>query len=217
MRVSPKYIIQLCQREQNQIAQKCRTNIRERQKKYCMYSRYTSCKRVPKKRTKKRQTQFKGQGSNETSRIKLETVETSRIKLEIVETSRIKLEINEAFSISDRETTQKGTTTTTSGTSPRKGIITKGKKTGKRSEEYSDTTNTTSRTSRAPSDNKCIKIHAKQNSLARRVRPSKLVITIAQIKHRYTNETLEIRYYGVKSATREISRNDRRLPKIQEK
>ena len=107
MRVSPKYIIQLCQREQNQIAQKGRTSIRKRQKKYCMYSRYTSCKRVP----KKRQTQFKGQGSNETSRIKLETVETSqikleivetsRIKLEIVETSRIKLEINEAFSISD--------------------------------------------------------------------------------------------------------------------
>ena len=172
-----------------------------------MYSRYTSCKRVPKKRTKKRQTKFKGQGSNETSQIKLETVETSRIKLEIVETSRIKLEtvetsqiklevvgtsrikleINEAFSISDQETTQKGMTTTTSGTRRRKGIITKGKKTGKRSEEYSDTTNTTSRTSRAPSDNNCIKIHAKQKSSARRVRPSKLVVTIAQIKHRYTN------------------------------
>ena len=75
-----------------------------------------------------------------------------------------------------------------------KGIITKGKKTGKRSEEYSDTTNTTSRTtSHAPSDNNCIKIHAKQNSSARRVRPSKLVITITQIKHRYTNKTLEIR------------------------
>ena len=121
MRVSPKYIIQLFQREQNQIAQKGCTCIRNRQKKYCMYSRYTSCKRVPKKRTKKRQTQIKGQGSNETSRIKLEIVETSRIKLEIVETSRIKLEIvetsrikleivgtsrikleiNEAFSISD--------------------------------------------------------------------------------------------------------------------
>ena len=89
----------------------------------------------------------------------------------------------------------------------------RGKKTGKRSEEYSDTTNTTSRTNRAPSDNNCIKIHAKQNSSARRVRPSKLVVTIVQIKHRYTNKTLEIRYYGVKSATREISRNDRRLPK----
>ena len=108
-------------------------------------------------------------------------------------------------------------TTTTSGTSRRKGIITKGKKTGKRSEEYSDTMNTTSRTSRTPSDNNCIKIHAKQNSSARRVRPSKLVVTIAQIKHRYTNKTLEIRYYGVKSATREISRNGRKLPKIQKK
>ena len=32
------------------------------------------------------------------------------------------------------ENTQKGTTTTTSGTSQRKGTITKGKKTGKRSE-----------------------------------------------------------------------------------
>ena len=52
-----------------------------------MYSRYTSCKRVPKKRTKKRQTQVKRQGSSETSRIKLEIVETSRIKLETVETS----------------------------------------------------------------------------------------------------------------------------------
>ena len=76
-------------------------------------------------------------------------------------------------------------------------------------------TNTTSRTSRTPSDNNYIKIHAKQNSSARRVRPSKLVVTIAQIKHRYTNKTLEIRYYGVKSATSEISRNDRRLSKIQ--
>ena len=104
-----------------------------------MYSRYTSCKRVPKKRTKKRQTQVKRQGSSETSRIKLEIVETSRIKLEIVETSRIKLEtvetsrkkleINKAFSISDRENTQKGTTTTTSGTNRRKGNITEGKKT----------------------------------------------------------------------------------------
>ena len=99
MRVSPKYIIQLCQREHDQIAQKGRTSIRKRQKKYCTYSRYTSCKRVPKKRTKKRQTQVKGQGSNETSRIKLEIVETSRIKLEIVETSRIKLEIVETSQI----------------------------------------------------------------------------------------------------------------------
>ena len=114
-----------------------------------MYSRYTSCKRVPKKRTKKRQTQVKRQGSSKTSRIKLESVETRRIKLEIVETSRTKLEIvdtsrikletvetsrmtleiNKAFSIPDREYTQKGTTTTTSGANRRKGNITEGKKT----------------------------------------------------------------------------------------
>ena len=99
-----------------------------------MFSRYTSYKRVPKKRTKKRQTKVKRQGIVETSRLKLEIVETSRLKLEVVETSRIKLEINEAFSISDLENTQKGTTTTTSGTSRKKGTITKGKKTGKRSE-----------------------------------------------------------------------------------
>ena len=64
-----------------------------------MYSRYTSCKRVLKKRTKKRQTQVKRQGSSETSRIKLEIVETSRIKLGSVETSRIKLEIVETSRI----------------------------------------------------------------------------------------------------------------------
>ena len=108
-------------------------------------------------------------------------------------------------------------TTTTSGTSQRKGNITEGKKTGQRSKKYSNTTNTTSRTNRTPSDNNCIKIHAKQSSSARRVRPSKLVVTIAQIKHRYTNKTLEIRYNSVNSATREISRNDRKLPKIQKK
>ena len=56
-------------------------------------------KRVPKKRTKKRQTQVKRHGSSETSRIKLEIAETSRIKLEIVETSRIKLEIAETSRI----------------------------------------------------------------------------------------------------------------------
>ena len=78
-------------------------------------------------------------------------------------------------------------------------------------------TNTTSQTNHAPSDNNCIKIYAKQSSSARRVRPSKLVVTIAQIKHRYTNKTLEIRYYGINSATREISRNNRKLPKIQKK
>ena len=120
-----------------------------------------------------------------------------------------------AFQI--EKNTQKGTTTTTSGISQSKGNITEGKKTGKRSEKYSDTTNTTSRTNRAPSDNNCIKIYIKQSSSARRVRPSKLVVTIAQIKHRYTNKTLEIRNYGVNSVTREISHNDRKLPKIQNK
>ena len=64
-----------------------------------MYSRYTSYERVPKKSTKKRQTKVKGQGSNETSRIKLEIVETSRIKLEVVETSLIKLEVVETSRI----------------------------------------------------------------------------------------------------------------------
>ena len=107
MRVSPKYIIQLCQKGTK--LHKSRTSIRKRQKKYCMYSRYTSCKRVPKKRTKKRQTQVKRQGSVVTSRIKLKSVVTSRIKLEIVEigglklesvvTSRIKLEIVETSQI----------------------------------------------------------------------------------------------------------------------
>ena len=106
-------------------------------------------------------------------------------------------------------------TTTTSGTNRREGNITEGKKTGKRSEKYSDMTNTTSRTNRAPSNSNCIKIHAKQSSSASRVRPSKLVVTITQIEHGYTNKTLEIRYYSVNSVTREISRNDRKLPKIQ--
>ena len=71
-----------------------------------------------------------------------------------------------AFQI--EKNTQKGMTTTTSGTSRSKGNITKGKKTGKRSEKYSDTTNTTSRTNRAPSDNNCIKIYIKQSSSARK-------------------------------------------------
>ena len=136
MRVSPKYIIQLCQKGTK--LHKRSHKYKGKQKKYCMYSRYTSCKRVPKKRTKKRQTQVKRQGSVETSRIKLEIVETSRIKLESVETSRIKLEIvetsckkleiNKAFSISDKENTHKGTTTTTSGTNRRKVISPKVRK-----------------------------------------------------------------------------------------
>ena len=157
-----------------------------------MYSRYTSCKRVPKKRTKKRQTQVKRQGSVvtsriklesvvtsriklesvatsrikleivETSRIKLESVVTSRMKLEIVETSRNKLEINKAFSISDRENTLKGMTTTTSGTDRRKVISQKVRKQVIDTEENSDTTSTTSWTNRAPSDRNCIEKHTKQ-------------------------------------------------------
>ena len=86
MRVSPKYIIQLCQKG---------TKLHKRSHEYKEKGRRSiACiagtllvKRVPKKRTKKRQTQVKRQGSSETSRIKLEIVETSRIKLEIVETS----------------------------------------------------------------------------------------------------------------------------------
>ena len=72
-------------------------------------------------------------------------------------------------------------------------------------------TDTTSLTNHTPSDRNCIKIHAKQSNSANRVRPSKLVITIAQIEHGYTNKLLEIRYYGVNSKTREISRNDRKI------
>ena len=52
MRVSPKYIIQLCQKGTK--LHKGRTSIRKRQKKYCMYSRYTSCKRVPKEKDKEK-------------------------------------------------------------------------------------------------------------------------------------------------------------------
>ena len=87
MRVSPKYIIQLCQKG---------TKLHKRSHEYKEKGRRSiACiagtllvKRVPKKRTKKRQTQVKRQGSSETSRIKLEVVETSRIKLESFETSR---------------------------------------------------------------------------------------------------------------------------------
>ena len=127
MRVPPKYIIRLCQKG---------TKLHKRSHKYKEKGkRSIACiagtllvKRVPKKRTKERQTQVKRQGSSETSQIKLEIVETSQIKLESVETSRIKLEINKACSISDRENTEKRTTTTTSGTNRRKGNITKGRK-----------------------------------------------------------------------------------------
>ena len=148
-----------------------------------MYSRYTSCKRVPKKRTKIRQTQVKRQGSSKTSRIKLEIVETSRIKLGSVETSRIKLEIVETsrIKLETVETSRKNwklikhlafqTEKTHRRERPQqlvaqiggKGNITKGKKKEEiRSEENSDTTSTTSRTNRATSYSNYIEIHAKQ-------------------------------------------------------
>ena len=98
MRVSPKYIIQLCQKG-TKLHKRSHEYKEKRQKKYCMYSRYTSCKKGPEEKDKERQTQVKRQGSSETSRIKLEIVETSRIKLGSVETSRIKLEIVETSRI----------------------------------------------------------------------------------------------------------------------
>ena len=148
MRVSPKYIIQLCQKG---------TKLHKRSHEYKEKGRRSiACiagtllvKKGPKEKDKERQTQVKRQGSSETSRIKLEIVETSRIKLGSVETSRIKLEIVETSRIKldtvetshrnwelmkhlafqTREHTQKGTTTTTSGANRRKGNITEGKKT----------------------------------------------------------------------------------------
>ena len=78
------------------------------------------------------------------------------------------------------EKTDKGTTTTTSGTNWRKVISPKVRKQVIKSTEVnSDTTGTTSRTNRAPSDRNCIKIHAKQSNSASKFRLSKLVITIA--------------------------------------
>ena len=157
-----------------------------------MYSRYTSCKRVPKKRTKQRQTQVKRQGSSETSRIKLESVETSRIKLEIVETSRIKLESVETsrikleivetsrIKLETVETSRKNwklikhlafqTEKAHRRERPQqlvaqiggKVISPKVRKQVIKSEENSDTTSTTSRTNRTPSDSNCIELHAKQ-------------------------------------------------------
>ena len=128
MRVSPKYIIQLCQKG---------TKLHKRSHEYKEKGRRSiACiagtllvKRVLKKRTKKRQTKVKRQGSSETSRIKLEIVETSRIKLDTVETSRRNWELMKHLAFQTREHTQKGTTTTTSGANRRKGNITEGKKT----------------------------------------------------------------------------------------
>ena len=138
-----------------------------------MYSRYTSCKRVPKKRTKIRQTQVKRQGSSETSRIKLEIVKTSQIKLEIVETSRIKLETVETsrknwklikhLAFQTEKTHRRERPQQLVAQIRGKGNITKGKKKEEiRSEENSDTTITTSQTNHATSDSSYIEIHTKQ-------------------------------------------------------
>ena len=98
MRVSPKYIIQLCQKG---------TKLHKRSHKYKEKGRRSIVciagtllvKKGPEEKDKERQTQVKRQGSSETSQIKLEIVETSRIKLGSVETSRIKLEIVETSRI----------------------------------------------------------------------------------------------------------------------
>ena len=76
MRVSPKYIIQLCQKG---------TKLHKRSHKYKEKGRRSiACiagtllvKKGPEEKDKERQTQVKRQGSSETSRIKLEIVETS--------------------------------------------------------------------------------------------------------------------------------------------
>ena len=54
MRVSPKYIIQLCQREQKIKLHKRSHKYKERQKNYCMYSRYTSYERGPEEKDKEK-------------------------------------------------------------------------------------------------------------------------------------------------------------------
>ena len=146
MRVSPKYIIQLCQKG---------TKLRKRSHKY-----------------KKRQTQVKRQGSSETSRIKLEIVETSQIKLEIVETSRIRLETVETsrknwklikhLAFQTEKTHRRERPQQLVAQIGGKVISPKVRKQVIRSEENSDTTSTTSRTNRAPLDSNCIEIHAKQ-------------------------------------------------------
>ena len=128
-----------------------------------MYSRYTSCKRVPKKRTKIRQTQVKRQGSSETSRIKLEIVETSRIKLETVETSCKNWKLIKHLAFQTEKTHRRERPQQLVAQIGGKGNITKGKKKEEiRSEENSDTMSTTSRTNRATSDSNYIEIHAKQ-------------------------------------------------------
>ena len=160
MRVSPKYIIQLCQKGTK--LHKRSHKYKKKQKKYCMYSRYTSCKRVPKKRTKKRQTQIKRQGSSETSRIKLEIVETSRIKLETVETSRKNWKLIKHLAFQTEKTHRRERPQQLVAQIRGKVISLKVRKQVIRSKENSDTMSTTSRTNRAPSDSNCIEIHAKQ-------------------------------------------------------
>ena len=127
-----------------------------------MYSRYTSCKRVPKKRTKKWQTQVKRQGSSETSLIKLEIVETSRIKLETVETSRKNWKLIKHLAFQTEKTHRRERPQQLVAQIGGKVITPKVRKQVIRSKENSDTTSTTSRTNRAPSDSNCIEIHAKQ-------------------------------------------------------
>ena len=142
-----------------------------------MYSRYTSCKRVPKKRTKKRQTQVKRQGSSETSRIKLEIVETSGIKLETVETSRKNWKLIKHLAFQTEKTHRRERPQQLVAQIGGKVISPKVRKQVIRSEENSDMTSTTSRTNRAPSDSNCIEIRQTSISVSR-VRPSKLVVTI---------------------------------------
>ena len=137
-----------------------------------MYSRCTSCKRVPKKRTKKRQTQVKRQGSSKTSQIKLESVETSRIKLECVITSRIKLETVETsrknwklikhLAFQTEKTHRRERPQQLVAQIGGKVISLKVRKQVIKSKENSDTTSTTSQTNRATSDSNCIEIQAKQ-------------------------------------------------------
>ena len=137
-----------------------------------MYSRYTSCKKGPEEKDKKRQTQVKRQGSSETSQIKLESVETSRIKLEIVETSRIKLETVETsrknwklckhLAFQTENTHRRERPQQLVAQIRGKVILLKVRKQVLKSKENSDTTSTTSRTNRATSDIDCVEIHAKQ-------------------------------------------------------
>ena len=70
----------------------------------------------------------------------------------------------------------------TSGTNRKKGTITKGKKTGKRSENTAIRRIQLVRQIATHLIAIALKYTLKQNSSARRARPSKLVVTIAQTK-----------------------------------